>query len=75
MTVPNVIVLPLPDKIPCDRNGLPYGHELAVQAAREEMSDWINELPDSVYHTGPTDMAAGVDRILARYFAKVVRER
>lgn len=71
----SVTVLPLADRIDCDRNGLPKGHREGFQAACEELSDFINELPDGFYHTGTSDVELAVERILARYLAKQPRVR
>lgn len=50
-----------------DANGLPLGHEQAVLDAARELRDWVNELPDSVYHLGPTDAELVTRNMLQRY--------
>lgn len=57
--------------IPLDGNGLPRNHRTACWAAQQELSDFINELPDSVYHLGASDCELAVDRVIRRYLRQV----
>lgn len=59
-------VLTLPS-IALAANGLPRGHALAAFKARQVLIDWVNELPESVYHLGPTDAEEAITRVLAAY--------
>jgi hypothetical protein len=31
------------------------------------LADWQNELPDGIYHAGPTDCESGAERVVAGY--------
>lgn len=53
--------------IALDANGLPVGHEDAVRAAARDLSDWLNELPESVYHLTPTDAECAASIMAMRY--------
>ena len=52
---------------PIDANGLPVGHETALHAACQECRDWINGLPEHLFHITADDVELGVERIIARY--------
>lgn len=53
--------------IDLDANGLPVGHGLAFDAAAKELTEVVNELPDSFYRLGPTDAQWVMQRVLERY--------
>lgn len=55
-----------------DANGLPIGHREAFHDAAKELRDVINELPDSVYHLGPTDAEWACDRMLHWYLVTLM---
>lgn len=59
--------------LPLDANGFPVGHADAHRAAAKELADVINELPESVYHLGPTDAEWAADRMLDRYLLTLKR--
>lgn len=61
----NVLSMP---RLELDANGLPKYHEQALWLARQEHADWISELPEHVFHVGPTDVELGTERIIARYW-------
>ena len=50
-----------------DENGLPVGHYWARDAAVTALRDWINELPESVYHLSGDDAEEVTNRMLAVY--------
>jgi hypothetical protein len=58
-----------------DANGLPRGHKMGLFAARQEYCDFLNELPDSWLHIGPTDSELGSERVIAAYLAAVKKEQ
>lgn len=71
----SVVAMPLPERIPCDRNGLPEGHSAAMEACLQEFMDHVNDLPESVYHLNRQDAQWVLDNVLARYLSKLVRVR
>jgi len=56
-----------------DANGLPVGHKLAAFKARQIFQDMINELPESVYHLGPTDAEWILDNVLSVYVGSLTK--
>jgi hypothetical protein len=59
--------------IALDANGLPRNHRTACWAAQQELADFINELPESVYHLGQGDCELAIDRVIRRYLQQVKR--
>lgn len=43
-----------------------------LAAAAQELADWINELPEHVFHVGHEDVREGAYRLLTR--ARLVRK-
>lgn len=58
---------------PVDANQVPIGHVDAERAAARELSDFINELPESVYHLSPDDAELAASRVIAVYRATLAR--
>lgn len=56
-----------------DVNGLPYGYSDAKWAAAKALADFINELPDGMYHANGADLELAADRMLTAYRSSLAR--
>ena len=52
---------------PYDANGLPYGFSEAKWAAAKALVEFVNELPESIYHLNAADAELATDRMLNAY--------
>lgn len=52
---------------PYDVNGQPYGHDDATWAAAKALAEFVNELPDSIYHLNAADAELCTERMLSAY--------
>jgi len=56
-----------------DANGVPVGHQKAMQRAAEYFRNRLNELPDTSSYYSPTDMELFMDASLSVYLQEVTR--
>jgi hypothetical protein len=61
--------------IQTDANGIPRGHYAARDTATKFLRDWLNELPESVYHLTVDDAEDVTNVMLAAYLSALKREQ
>jgi hypothetical protein len=54
---------------------LPNGHAKAVYVAAQELSDFVNELPDGFYHMTPDDTELATRRVIQAYLLALERQQ